>query len=294
MNWGWLILPAPAAADGDALVHEHRGGELPAGVQFADLPVLRDADVGEEHLVEVRPAVDLVDRADLDAGRLHVHDEHRQAGVLHLVGVGAGDDDAVVGDVGEGGPHLLTVEHPLVTVELGLGLQAGDVGAGARLGEHLTPHRAAGDVVGEELALLLRRAVLVEHRQAHAVADDELAVHHRVVALDLAPDLLVGERQAATAVFGGERNAGETGVCGGGEVRPLLVDRRSAGALGVGLHEVDALLTERIRLALGQAGRGARRRDGVGHVLAPSSGIGRSPTHLFRFDRCTTVCLPTV
>ena len=42
----------------------------------------------------------------------------------------------------------------------------------------------------------------------------------------------------------------------------------------MGLHEVDALLTERVRLALGQTGRGARRRDGVGHVLAPSSGIG--------------------
>ena len=51
----------------------------------------------------------------------------------------------------------------------------------------------AGDVVGEEALLLLVGAVLGEHRHAHAVADDELAVRHRVVALHLAPDLLVGE-----------------------------------------------------------------------------------------------------
>ena len=46
-------LAGAGATDGDALVHEHRGGQVPAVVEFADQPVLRDADVGEEHLVEV-------------------------------------------------------------------------------------------------------------------------------------------------------------------------------------------------------------------------------------------------
>ena len=56
-------------ADRDALVHQHRRRLAPAVVELADQPVGGDADVGEEHLVEVTAAVDLVDRPDLDAGR---------------------------------------------------------------------------------------------------------------------------------------------------------------------------------------------------------------------------------
>ena len=83
-------------------------------------------------------------------GRLHVDDEAGEALVLGQVGVGAGDDLADVAVVGARGPHLLAGDDPLVAVALGLGLQAGEVAAGARLAEELAAddvaavHRLAG------------------------------------------------------------------------------------------------------------------------------------------------------
>ena len=44
-----------------------------------------------------------------------------------------------------GGPDLLTVDDPLVAVVLRLGLEAGEVGAGTRLAEELTPCLLSGD-----------------------------------------------------------------------------------------------------------------------------------------------------
>ncbi len=193
--------------------------------------------------------------------------------MLHLVGIGAGDDHAVIALVGQGGPHLLAVDDPFVTVEFGLGLQAGDVGSGAGLGEHLAPHRLAGDVVGEESLLLLVGAVLGEHRHAHAVGDDELAVGHRVVALDLAPDLLVGEGEATTAVLLRHGETGEAGVGRCGEERLLVVERRVLTGCEL-LHEVDALLAELGGFGLAQSS--GRFGGGVGHVRSSKEMSQRS------------------
>ena len=66
-------------ADRQPLVHQHRRGLAPAVVELADQPIGRDPHVAEEHLVEMTATVDLMDRSDLDAGRLHVDDEHRDA-----------------------------------------------------------------------------------------------------------------------------------------------------------------------------------------------------------------------
>ncbi len=161
--------------------------------------------------------------------------------------VGASDDHAVVGHVSERGPDLLAVDHPGVTVALGLGLQAGDVGAGAGLGEHLAPDFLAGDVVGEVGGLLLVGAVLGEHREAHAVADRELERHVRVVAVFLAPDALVflGEALAAVLLRVGE--AGETGF--GQRLLEDLAVLESFGAAGIGVaahvHAGGVLVEER-------------------------------------------------
>ena len=116
------------------------------------------------------------------------------------------------------------------------------------------------DVVGEEALLLLVGAVLGEHRQAHAVADGELAVGHRVVALDFAPDLLVRQGLAATAVLARHRQPGEAGFGCRGEERLLVVERGVLPGSEL-LHEVDALLAELRSLGLGQSG------GGVGHVI---------------------------
>ena len=112
--------PAPfardAATDGDPLVHQRRERDPPPLADVAEPLLVGDADVGEVHLVELGLTGDLVERAHLDAGRLHVDHEVGHALVLRLVGVGAGDEHPPLGEVGERGPDLLAVDDPLVAV----------------------------------------------------------------------------------------------------------------------------------------------------------------------------------
>ena len=71
------------------------------------------------------------------------------------VAVGAGQHEAPVGPVGLARPHLLAVDHPLAAVELGAGLDVGEVGAGARLAVALAPQLGAGHDPGQEAVALL-------------------------------------------------------------------------------------------------------------------------------------------
>ena len=123
---------AAARAEAGPLVHEGGVGHGPAVVQAADDGVVGDAGVAEEDLVEHGVAGHLHQRADLDAGLVHVDGELGDALVLGHVGVGAGDEHADVGGLAERGPHLLAVDDPLVAVLDGPGGEAGEVGAGAR------------------------------------------------------------------------------------------------------------------------------------------------------------------
>ena len=66
----------------------------------------------EEHLEELGVAGDLQDRADLDAGLLHRHQQVREPLVALRRGIGAADDEAPVRPRGPGGPHLLAVDAP--------------------------------------------------------------------------------------------------------------------------------------------------------------------------------------
>src|SRR5439155_26981956 len=59
-------------------------------------------------------------------------------------------------------PYLLAVDHPLLAVLDGARLQPGEVRAGARFAEQLTPRLLAGDDVGEVALLLLVGAVGVD------------------------------------------------------------------------------------------------------------------------------------
>ena len=79
--------------------------------------------------------------------------------MLGHVGIGAGEQHAEIGPVAARRPHLLPVDDPLVAVLLGLAVQAGEVGARARLGEELAPGTLTGDDVAEVLALLFVGAV---------------------------------------------------------------------------------------------------------------------------------------
>ena len=70
------------------------------------------------------------------------------------------------------GPDLLAVDDPLVAVLHGLGLQAGEVGAGAGLAEELAPRLLAVGDLGQEALLLL----------VGAVGDDRRGGQHRAEA----------------------------------------------------------------------------------------------------------------
>ena len=203
-----------AAADGHPLVHERGQRHRPAFVDVAEAQLVGHPHVGEEHLVERRAAGHLAQRPDLDARGLHVDEEHGEAAVA-AVGVGGrpGDDLADVGVVGARRPHLLAVEDPLVAVAHRPRLDAGQVGAGRRLGEQLA---------GDDVAPVQRRQVPVpdvldgvgqDRRRHHAEADAERAdAGDVVVVLQALPDAVVGPGQAAAAVCLGAGDPAEPGV----------------------------------------------------------------------------------
>ncbi len=83
-----------------------------------------DSERCEEDLTELRRAVRLDDAAHLDTGLTHGDEHVADALVLRRIGIGACEEEAVVGVVTTGRPHLLAVDHPFVTVEDRRGLQA--------------------------------------------------------------------------------------------------------------------------------------------------------------------------
>src|SRR6185312_14995061 len=97
-------------------------------------------------------------RPDLDALALHVEEEHRQALVLGHIGIGAGDQKAVVGIMRARGPDLLAVDDPVVALLLRAGTKPRHVRAAGRLGEQLAPDVFAGRELWQIVPLVLLAA----------------------------------------------------------------------------------------------------------------------------------------
>ena len=195
------------------------------------IDVLRgDAHAREEHLVEVGDAGDLAQRPHVDAGRLHVDDEVRDAAVLRLLGIGARDQDPPVGVLRVRVPHLLPVDDPLVAVAHRTRAERGEVGAGTGLAEQLAPQLVAAQHRVEVALLLLGRAVHHERGRDHADPDGEHAGLHVELRLFLRVDRLLDAGAAAAAELLGPRDAGPPVVVQ--HVLPL------AAALEVVVHPV--------------------------------------------------------
>ena len=94
---------------------------------------------------------------------------------LGTVGIGAGEQNAVVGIMRARGPDLLAVDDPVVALLLRARAQARDVGAAGGLGEQLAPDFFAGGQRRQIGALMLLARERHHGRPAHAVADDEHA-----------------------------------------------------------------------------------------------------------------------
>ena len=158
------VAQRPEAVGAAPLVHQGRGRHLPAVAHVGDQELRLDDGIGEEHLVERGVAVHLPERMDLHAGLLHVEDEVGEALVLGHVPVGARQQQAPVGLVRAGGPHLLAVDHPLVALPVGARHGAGHVRAAARLAEQLAPGVLAGEDAAQELLLMQVGAVRQDGR----------------------------------------------------------------------------------------------------------------------------------
>ena len=123
------------------------------------------------------------------------HEQVREAVVARRLGIGAAHDEAPVGAVRERRPHLLAVDHPLVAVEHGAGLDVREVGAGVRLGEALAPQLLDRLDLREEPALLLVGAELDERRREQALAEERDPRRRVRLGVLLVEDDLLRERR---------------------------------------------------------------------------------------------------
>ena len=233
--------------------------DLEAAALAEEDVVLRHAHVGE---AEVHVAVGRVVVAehvhrpeDLEAGRVHRHEDLRLLEVGGRVRVGAdhADHDLAARVAGAGDVVLLAVDHPLVAVEHGLGGDVAGVGAGqARLGHA----EAAADLAVEQrlepLLLLLGRADPLEHLHVAGVGRRAVeALGGQRVLAELAGDVRVVEVAEALAGLGvGEEEVPEPVGLGLrlGAVEQLELAGRVAPAVLPPLAEAEELLGDRLHL----------------------------------------------
>ena len=140
--------------------------------------------------------------------------------MLRHVGVAAGQQQPPARPVGETGPHLLAVDHPVVAVAHCGGGQPGEVGAGTWFREQLTPQILGGGQRPQPQSLhILGLRVLTNGRRGHAVAHRIQAERYRPAGplQDAVGDRLqpAGHSESAEAV--GEVHPGQAGVITGAE-----------------------------------------------------------------------------
>ena len=82
---------------------------------------------------------------NLDALLFHVQYDIGQALMFRHIPVGSGQQQAVIGMMGAGGPDLLAVDDPALTVEVCTGRGAGKVRPAARFAEELAPGVFTGE-----------------------------------------------------------------------------------------------------------------------------------------------------
>ena len=166
-----LALGAVHVRDVGAFVREQVLGVGPALVLLADQLIGRHFDVVEPDLVHLVRAVEHDDRAHRHAGRLHVDQQERDAGLRLALVAGAHQAEDPFAVLAQRGPGLLAVDDVVVAAALGLALERGQVGARAGLAVALAPPDLAAGNAGQEAPLLLGRAEGHDHRRHHHRAE---------------------------------------------------------------------------------------------------------------------------
>jgi len=200
------------AGVGAALVGERRAGDPPAAVEWTDQLVVGHERSVEEDLVEVGLVGDLAEWPDVDPRRSHVDHERGDALVLRRLGIGAGEAQAPVGELGIGGPHLLAVEFPTAVDFDGPGGDSGEVRAGIGFGEELA-EQLVGVEDAREPALLLRVGAVGQQGRADQVhADPTDQLRGSGAGQLLLNDVVVQRRRIAAAEGARPRDADEPGI----------------------------------------------------------------------------------
>ena len=162
----------------------------------------RDADVLEKDLVEADVVDHVGEGAGGETGRLHVNEEVGDALVLGSVRVRAREEDHPVALVRAGGPDLGAVDHVVVAVADGAGLETGEVRAGAGLAEALAPLLLAAEDA-RQVALLLLVGAIEQDRGAGPAQADTAETGGALAGELLVEDELLHDAQAGPAVLGG-------------------------------------------------------------------------------------------
>jgi hypothetical protein len=174
------------------------------------------------------------DRPHLDAWRLHIRQQERNALVFRRIGVGAHQEEAPIGVVRAGRPDLLTVDDVVITIADGPGLQAGEVTTGPRFAVTLAPGDVGVRNSREVFCLLLRRPVDDERRANHTHVEDAAGVRGAGVGDLLAEDHLLDVAPGEAAVLlrprGGDPALGGKFLRERHLLRPVLLARGPHGA----------------------------------------------------------------
>ena len=211
---------------------EHRRRDAPTRSGRRQHRVGRHEHVGEEHLVEVHRTVELSDRADLDARRVEIDDEHRQTVVLGRRWDRCGPAGCRSRRGGRASSTPSGRDDPAARHRVRPGRNAGEVGAGTGFGEQLAPDLSSGEDARHVPTALGVGAELQQRRQAVAEGDRRAA---RSSAGSGRPPPATpsrsGGRQAVAA--DGRRHA-EPGQTGGVE-RALEAERPIECAVATGI-----------------------------------------------------------
>ena len=133
--------------------------------------------------------------------RVHVEQEERDAAMFRRRRIGAGEQQAEVCVVRTGRPHLLTVDHELVTVGDGARAEVREVGARVGLAEQLAPDLVRAQQRPEVARLLVGAPVGHQRRTREGDRRRDEAAAHVVARFLLAVDRLLPRSAAAPAVL---------------------------------------------------------------------------------------------
>ena len=236
------VSPAGAAGPVDSRLDHRRRRELAAGdaplvlegglhhrpavVHFAEPPL-----VAQHHVVVEGGVGPLVSHRlhglDLDPGRVEGHHEECQPSMLGHLGVGPGEQQHVVGHMGQSRPHLGAVDDPPVSVAHGPGAGRSDVRAGLGLAvaqacQSLTGHQPGGHRAAQMIA-----AVLQDHR--HRYHGHPQSVRGRLVELQLLEQNAQLDRVHPASPELGRHRARQPAPIGDGPVQGGGVDGAVAG-----------------------------------------------------------------